>query len=143
MLNMQQFIDRAFGEFGDGWARAFSNPAILLVDAHETEKELVVLATLPGFEPSDVEIYIQSGVLTISAKHQADSNDDGRQYLRRERQSVSLYRELSLPCEVKADKAQAEFHNGVLTLTMPKSPNSQAVRISTGNGVKHAKGMTN
>jgi HSP20 family protein len=139
MLNMQQFMDRTFGEFGDGWTRAFSSPAALPVDAYQTEKHLVVMATLPGFEPSEVEIYIQNGVLTISAQRQEQSTDDGRQYLRRERHNVSMRRELSLPYDVKADKAQAEFHNGVLTLTLPKDPNSQAVRISAGNGAKPVK----
>jgi HSP20 family protein len=77
---------------------------------------------------------IEDGVLTIQARREdsAESNDG---YLRRERHWGSRYRQVALPWEVKADQAKATFDRGVLTLTIPKAPSAQPIKVQV-NGTE-------
>jgi HSP20 family protein len=132
---LRQQLDRLFGDFyGDGAGTRIDAPVLLPIDVHQTDRELVVEASMAGFEPKDVQISVQNGMLTISAHKEAESEDKNKQYLRRERQSFSVYRELALPYDVEADKAKAEFEHGVLKLSLPKSQSNRPVRIPANGG---------
>jgi HSP20 family protein len=93
------------------------------VDLFQTDDEVVVKASMPGMKPEDINISITDETLTIDGEIKEEyeaSEDNGIKYHVRERRYGSFCRSLTLPTHVDADKASAEFENGILTLTLPK-----------------------
>jgi HSP20 family protein len=103
------------------------------VDVVETDKEVTVTAELPGMEEKEVELLLEDGVLTLKGEKRAETEDKDRQFS--ERYYGRFERRISLDAEVQADKVQARFKNGVLTVTLPKDPEAQskARRITIGH----------
>ena len=138
-------MDRLFDEFfGPGGASApqqgvnGGEPPIyqLPVDILETEGSYVLTASVPGFDPSQVEVTFADGVLTILAKAQPE-NITGR-WLRAERPHGSFLRKLELPQQVQGEKIAADFENGRLTVTVPKRAKPEPIKIAVG-GAKQLK----
>ena len=100
------------------------------MDLAETDKEVTVTADLPGMEEKDVELVLQDGLLTLRGEKRSETEDQDRQFS--ERYYGRFERRIPLDVEVQADKAEARFKNGVLTVTLPKNPEAQskAKRIS-------------
>jgi HSP20 family protein len=100
------------------------------VDLAETDKEITITAELPGMEEKDVELVLQDGVLTLRGEKRSETEDKDRQFS--ERYYGHFERRIPLDAEVQADKAEARFKSGVLTVTLPKNPEAQskARRIS-------------
>jgi len=93
----------------------------LAVDMYETKDDVVVKATVPGVKAEDIDISITGDTLTIKGEFKEEEKVEKENYIRRERRQGSFSRSLNLPTSVNADKANAEFDNGVLKLTLPKS----------------------
>ena len=91
------------------------------VDVVETKDEVVVKAAVPGIKPEDIDISVTGELLTIKGEFKSETKSDGASIIRQERRFGTFERALSLPTQVVADKAKAEFENGVLTLTLPKA----------------------
>jgi HSP20 family protein len=100
--------------FDDG---SFSVPA----DVIETKDNVLVKMSVAGIKPEDIDISVVGDTLTIKGETKSEENFEGANYLRKERRFGSFQRTFSLPTAVAADNAAAEFENGVLTLTLPKS----------------------
>lgn len=98
----------------------------LPLDAYVTPDEIVVLANMPGIKPEDVEITIEGDTLTIKGERPAPlENVD---YVMQERPAGKFQRTLNINIPVDADKAEARYENGLLTLTIPKA---EAVKPKT------------
>ena len=69
----------------------------------------------------DIDISVTGELLTIKGEFKAEQKTEGSNYIRQERRFGTFERTLSLPTQVVADRAKAEFENGVLTLTLPKA----------------------
>jgi HSP20 family protein len=110
--------------FNGGWPH---------IDVSETDKEVTITAELPGMEEKDVELLLEDGVLKLKGEKRAESEDKDRQFS--ERYYGHFERRIPLDAEVQADKAQARFKNGVLTVTLPKNPEAQpkSRRIAIGH----------
>jgi HSP20 family protein len=93
----------------------------LAVDMYETMDEVVVKAALPGVKPEQLDINIAGDVLNIRGESNEETNDEQQDYIRRERRYGSFSRSVTLPSGLQADKADAKFENGMLTLKIPKS----------------------
>lgn len=91
------------------------------LELSETDKSVTVTAELPGLSEKDVQVEIANGVLSIRGEKKAERSDDSK--FVSERYYGSFEREISLE-GVEEDKAQADFKNGVLTVTLPKSEQS-------------------
>ena len=136
VLSLRDAMDRLFQESfvrPNGWTM----PANVPVDVHETEQGYVVEASLPGWKPEDVNITFQDGALTISGQHNEPSepqaqNGNGKNWHLRERKFASFSRSFTFPSAVDADKAQADYENGVLTLTLPKAESAKPRQIKIG-----------
>jgi len=104
---------------------------MLPLDIHESEDTYTVQASLPGVKPEDVQIQITGDTVTIRGEIK-DTREEkrGDQVIMRERRTGILARTISLPMPVDADRAEAKFENGVLTLTLPKSEQAKPRRIS-------------
>ena len=90
------------------------------VEFTETEKEFRITAELPGLDEKDVELSIEEGVLTLRGEKKAEVEDKERGYS--ERSYGRFERRIALPRSVERNQADATFRNGVLTVTLPKSP---------------------
>jgi HSP20 family protein len=110
-----------FGSFREGWD-AFSPR----VDVVETEKEVRISAELPGLEEKNIDLGLSQNVLTISGQKEEEKKEKGHNYLRAERSYGSFRRSIPLPSAVNANKADAVFRNGVLTVTLPRTVKKQA-----------------
>lgn len=100
------------------------------VDVSEDEKEVTVKAELPGLEAKDVELTLESGVLTIRGEKKFEGEEKKENYHRIERSYGSFVRAVPLPREVKSDKVKAKFDKGVLTVTMPKAEKAETRNIT-------------
>ena len=121
MVRMSDAMDRLFENFyGRGWRDndLFETPS---VDMYQTESEIVVKASLPGMKADDIQISVVGDVLTLRGETRSDEEVKEASYHIRERRGGSFARSMPLPSAVQADKARAEFENGVLTLTLPKA----------------------
>ena len=107
-------------------AVAFTLP----LDVTEWENDFVVKASLAGVKPEDVQTTILGDTLTIRGESKADEERKGQNWLVRERRCGSFQRSVSLGTPINAEKAIAQFENGVLTLTLPKSEQARPKQIS-------------
>ena len=122
LMSMSDVMDRLFDSafvLPMNGTRGVIWPHIDLVENHES---FVLKAELPGFKPDDIDINIQDNTLVLRGKFDESKQDNGKegQYHIRERRQSSFERILTLPTAVDANKVNAEFEQGVLTLTLPK-----------------------
>jgi len=106
------------------------------LDLRETERAYIVETIVPGAKPEDVEISVLGDRLSISAEIAEGDERQGEKWLIRERRFGRFERSVTLPQQVKAEEATAEFADGVLTITLPKAeaarPRSIPVRGGAG-----------
>jgi HSP20 family protein len=120
-------FDRLFDDFFHGWSglTPAQNDWRWGLDMQERDDAFVVRAEAPGFEPGDFDLQVHDHQLTLRASRKAEKEEDtGHEWEERE-----LYRSVSLPTEIDAEKVDAQYHNGVLTVTLPKTEQSQGRRI--------------
>jgi HSP20 family protein len=101
----------------------------LPVDIRQTDDRFVIEASIPGFKPEDVEVTFDDGVLSIRGRLESQHESKEGGYVRRERHTSSVFRQISLPNDVQADEITAGFENGVLTVTVPRAAKAQPKRI--------------
>jgi HSP20 family protein len=137
---MNRLFDDVFSRFGVptvfGRGTVMAWPSIEVIPS---EGDVKVTAELPGLEQKDVEVLIDDDVLTIRGEKKAETEDKERGFS--ERYYGHFERSIRLPFAVEDDKAEASFENGVLTLTLPKSPKAQeeVKRITVNAGSSKSK----
>ncbi|NVF13633.1 Hsp20/alpha crystallin family protein [Vreelandella maris] len=95
-------------------------PRLPRVDVLDRDTEVVVRAELPGIEREDLDVSVTERAVTIKGESHKESREEEGEYYRCEISSGSVLRTVELPCDIDADKAEANFRNGVLELTLPK-----------------------
>lgn len=131
--NLRSEIDRVFSEFGSPsiFDRAFSrmpaafSRALLAVDLVETDKAFELSAELPGVDAKDLDVSLADGVLTIKGEKNETKEENDNDYYISERRYGSFHRSLELPHGVDSEKIEANFSNGVLKVSLPKTPERQ------------------
>jgi len=125
LLGMRREFDRALG--GSQWLQAWTP----VVDVKETPDALQVVAELPGLSPSDVNVTVQDGVLTISGEKKTEyaEGKESTGYHLFERRYGQFERSFTLPRTVIADDVRADFASGLLTITLPKTDDAKPRRI--------------
>lgn len=133
MAEMQSAMNRLFDDtWRTVWPIVETN-AILPLDVYEGNEGYTVLATLPGVEQDHIDITLHQNALTISVDLPQPKLEEGQQALIVERPTGKLTRTINLPRPVYADHVEAVYANGVLTLTLPISPDAQPKRIAVNN----------
>ncbi|HEY6468962.1 MAG TPA: Hsp20/alpha crystallin family protein [Candidatus Dormibacteraeota bacterium] len=124
---------RAFGSDRDGFSH-------LPVDIRQTEDAFLVEASVPGLEPEDVNVTFDGGVLTITGTSRAKDEDGEETYVRRERGTTSVFRQISLPTDIRPEEISAAFVNGELIITLPRAKKASPMKIPvTSNGTRDAE----
>ena len=113
-------IEELFDRMGRGLDTGDLGVHDVAVDVSETDEEVVVTADLPGYEKSDIDVTVDDDRLTITAEREETRAEDDAYYHRRERTRSEVQRRLYLPAEVDETEASASYHNGVLTVVLPK-----------------------
>ncbi len=132
LMNLQERMRRLFEESlhsvtsrgtpSQGW-----NPA---VDIYETAQEVVLEAELPQVSKELIEIQIESNTLVLRARRELpESAGQQRSYHQRERAFGSFQRRFPMPSHIDADQVQARYHDGVLSIRIPKKQESPAQNI--------------
>ncbi len=116
------FFDDMFGNWG------VKNSTIPSVDVFEDAKAYYLEAELPGYTVDDVNIHVEKHVLHISSE-KVNEKKENKKFLVRERAYVKFDRSFTLPEGINEDQIEAEFHNGILTVTLPKTPIEQPKKI--------------
>jgi HSP20 family protein len=101
---------------------SFSAPAI---DMSEDDKAYKISAELPGLDAKDVDLSISGGTLVLKGEKRQEKEEKEKNYYFSERAYGSFQRAFELPSSVDRDKIAADFSKGVLTITLPKTPDAQ------------------
>jgi HSP20 family protein len=131
MMTLRDAMDRLFDD-------AFTRPlrlndghwSVPAVDMYRTDNEIVVKAAIPGVKTDEVQINVTGEVLTIKGEVKEKEEVNEKAYHLREQRWGMFERTLPLPTDVIADKAKAEFENGILTITLPKAEEVRPRTIS-------------
>ncbi len=139
LVTLRQAMDRLFDDTVFRPLTAYSQQgdlARLPLDVRTTPDALLVEAALPGIAPEDVEITVENNTLTIRAEDRTERTADEQGWVVREISHGSVMRTVTLPTGLEADKAEATFEHGVLSLRIPKAEQvkPKQIRISPVTG---------
>jgi HSP20 family protein len=123
MIGLRDAMDRMLEEnfFRMPMPLAVWGDGNLAVDMYENGDSVVVKTTIPGVSADDIEVSVTGDTLTIKAETKDEQEIKRENYLRRERRYGSFCRSVTLPGGLKTENAEADYTNGVLTLTFPKA----------------------
>ncbi|MCL6502391.1 MAG: Hsp20/alpha crystallin family protein [Pirellulales bacterium] len=119
-----RLIDRLFHDWsglwhGTGWRWG--------LEVRDEDEAVVVEAEAPGFEPQDFDLQVSDNRLVLRAAKTVQRKDEKGQL--REYREEKCYESVTLPADIDRDKVEARYHNGILTITMPKTAASKARHI--------------
>jgi HSP20 family protein len=133
MLALQSDVNRIFENFWRGFDLPMlgdgddsENGMMPRVDVRETDKEVEVVAELPGMDEADLDVSVSEGMLTIRGEKKEEREREDKGYVLRERSFGRIERLVPLPVGIDPDSAKATFKNGVLTVTIAKTPEAQS-----------------
>ncbi len=118
---MDKLVESFFGGFD---VHPFGGRSVTFmpqVDVADTDKEIKVSVELPGLDDKDIEVSLTKETLTIKGEKREEKEEKGKDYYRSERSFGSFTRTIPLPFEIDAEKAEASFKKGVLTVSLPKT----------------------
>jgi HSP20 family protein len=107
------------------WRRELTWSTAPAVDIVEKDNAYEVTAELPGMDESNVDVKVANGMLTIKGEKTEEKEERKKDSYLSERRYGSFLRQFSVPDGVDADKIEATFKKGVLTVTLPKTPEAQ------------------
>jgi len=119
--NWQDELDRLFESPLTSWAPA--------LDVYEDKDNFVVHAELPGLKREDIEVSLQDGALIISGERKVEEKRKEGEVHRQERFYGKFQRALTLPAPIAGDKVKAQYRDGVLTITLPKTEEARPKQI--------------
>ena len=138
MSTLRGEIDQLFDQVFDRFIESPSDIALgsqsfggwlPAVDLYEDKDNLIVKAELPGMKKEDIDISLHDGFLTVSGERKEEKKTDSGESYRSERYLGRFSRSITLPTKVVADKINATYNDGVLTVVLPKSEEAKPKQI--------------
>jgi HSP20 family protein len=131
LSDLREEIDRLFEAPLAEWARTPSlfggwTPAIDLI---ENKDNIVVKAELPGMRKEDIEVTLHEGTLNIAGERKSEKKVEEAGLYRSERFFGRFQRAITLPAAVAGDKVKADYKDGILTITLPKTEEAKPKQI--------------
>ena len=132
LVSLQRDINHVFEDFWhkveNSWTGRRDAMGVLgpSTDITETDKSVDVSVELPGMTQDDIDISLSNDAMTIRGEKKIEHEEERKGVYMSERTYGSFYRTVPLPAGVDADKAEATFKNGVLTVSLPKTAEAQA-----------------
>ncbi len=138
--SLRREVDRLFEDFRGGWNLPFARTSFDVepfwrsemswgktpaVDVVEKDKAYEITAELPGLEERNIDVKFSDGVLTITGEKKEEKEEKKKDYYLSERRYGSFQRSFTVPAGVDTDKIEANFKNGILTVSLPKTAQAQ------------------
>lgn len=122
-----KYVDSFVGYMDNFFNRDIQNVfgAGIRADIRETDRAYIIEADMPGFDREDISVELIDDQLTISAKRDEHTDEEGKDYIRRERRYGSMTRSFSVQ-GIEHEAVKAEYRDGVLRITLPK--NEEAIK---------------
>ena len=130
--SLSREIDDLLSRFSEGWESDWPMlQRVPSLDLVESNGNLEVKMDVPGMKPEEIDIEVMGDTLTITGKHEEEKKEEDKEkrYHRIERRSGSFQRAVTLPCAVKEGEVSAEYKEGVLTVTLPKTDEAKSRHI--------------
>lgn len=135
---LRRAMDRVFDEFVPARFREEEAELAFPVDVYETDKEIIVKAALPGVKPEEIDISVTSDSLTIRGESRHEEKVEKENFYRQEIRYGAFSRIVPLPAPIRAEEADAEYKDGLLTVKLPKKeearPKTIKVRAKEAEG---------
>lgn len=122
-------LDRLF----DAASGAAPGPRPLPMDAVRRGDNLHVAFDLPGLDPDDIDLTVEHNQLVLTVDRRADQHE-GDEWLVRERPTGRFVRQLVLGDNLDTDRLEADYHDGVLELTIPVAEQAKPRKVTIANG---------
>ncbi|MFP4626970.1 MAG: Hsp20/alpha crystallin family protein [Natronomonas sp.] len=116
--DIERMLTRMSQQFEDFEPESFTES--IPIDIEDTGDSFVLTADLPGYQSDDIDVELAGESVSISATRDEETEEEGERYVRRERRHRSVSRSVRLPGAVDEAETEADFNNGVLTITFPK-----------------------
>lgn len=110
--------------------RVQTAPSYPAMNVWTNQDGAVITAELPGVKPDDIDISVVGDMLTLSGTRTPDKLQEGERYHRRERGYGKFTRTFQLPFSVQADKVEATFNKGILSISLPRAEVDKPRKIS-------------
>jgi len=131
LSSLRDELDRLFES---PWAELTRTSQLLsgwtpALDVHEDKDNFVVHAELPGMKREEIEVSLHDGALSISGERKLEKQYEEAEVYRTERFFGKFQRTVTLPAPVAADKVKAQYKDGILTITLPKTEAAKPKQI--------------
>jgi HSP20 family protein len=128
---LKQAFDKFFAGVDEGdQSNVVTSQWTPRVDIKEQANRFLILADIPGVDPSQIEVHMEKGILSIKGERKEESRDEGENFTRVERSRGTFYRRFALPDSADPDKITAAGKHGVLEIAIPKKPETTPRRIT-------------
>lgn len=130
LVNLRDEMDRFFNTFFIRQLEGTEGFWAPVIDIEEDNEYFIVKAELPGIKKEDIKISVRGNLLSITGGRKQESEIKNKTFHRIERSYGKFMRKITLPSEVNADKVQAKYKNGILTITLPKPESTKPKEIT-------------
>jgi HSP20 family protein len=130
--DLRRDMERFFERFADPIWEPFDMTAgdwAPKLNVSETKDAMVVTAEMPGVDPKEIEIALTGDLLTLKGEKEKETGEKEERFHRVERTYGAFLRSVRLPMAVDGSKVTATFKNGVLVVTLPKTPAAKGTTI--------------
>lgn len=132
MRRLQSEIDRLFeSSFGD-WLTPdvpLAETWVPAVDVYEDKENVIVKAEMPGMKKEEFEVYLTGDNLNLAGERKVETEEKGTESYRTERYFGRFQRSIPLPAAVDAARVAAHYHDGILTITCPKTEETRRRQV--------------
>jgi HSP20 family protein len=128
--SLRDEVEDLMCRFWDGDVDWFGGEIAPSADISETDKTVEVRMDIPGMKPADIDIKLSNNILTVSGERKEEKEEKGRTFHRVERRVGKFSRSFTMPCAVAEDEVAAEYRDGTLNITLPKSEEAKAHKIT-------------
>ena len=130
LMSIQSELNRLFGRtYAGGESGTQTGTWMPALDVFETEDKFVVKVELPGLNPDEVDVSVEDSTLTIRGERKFYENVPDDSFHRVERRYGAFQRSLSLPPTADAERIEASFDRGVLSVEVPKAEQAKPKKI--------------
>jgi len=134
MVSLREAMDKLFEDSfisGEALPSSKISANVPIVDMYETDKDIIAEAHVPGYSEKDINVEVDEKGIYITGEKKIEQEEKKKNYYFKESSFGKFSRGISFPVKVKSDKANADFDNGVLKITIPKAlaPKSKTIRV--------------
>jgi HSP20 family protein len=131
LVSMRESLDRLFDDrfFRPMWLATSDRPIAPALDLYTTPDSVVARVALPGVKPEEVDVTIADDVITVAGTFKTEQETTEAGYVHKELSHGSFQRSFTVPVAIKAESAKAEFKDGLLILTLPKTEEVRPTHI--------------